>query len=135
MMNIFSKPSSVLLLFIALWAAGCAGSKNTFESQSTLLTVDSMPQNGKCRITGRVIDRFTKESLVGAVVEVTSSLYVSKTDLKGCYNIIDLDAGEYTINARMAGYKHCSLSHITIGKDLIIVVDFELVPEQLESGK
>jgi hypothetical protein len=130
-----NKPYSVLILFIALWAAGCAGSKSNFESQSTLLTVDTMPQNGKCRITGRVIDRFTKESLDGAIVEVISPLYISKTDLKGSYTINELDAGEYNISARMSGYKHCTLSHIKLGKDLIIVVDFELAPENMEPGK
>jgi hypothetical protein len=135
MMKIFSKPYSVLVFFIVLWAVGCSGSKSTFESQSTLLTVDSMPQSGKCRITGRVIDRFTKESLVGAVVEIVSPLYISKTDLKGSYTINELDAGEYNISARMSGYKHCTLSHIKLGKDLIIVVDFELAPENMEPGK
>ena len=88
-----------------------------------------MPQNGKCRITGRVIDRLTKESLNGAVVEVVSPLYISKTDVKGSYKIMELDPGEYTISARMSGYKHCTLSHIKLGKDLIIVVDFELASE------
>jgi hypothetical protein len=135
MMKICSKPYSVLVLFIALWATGCTGSKSTFESQSTLLTVDTMPQNGKCRIAGRVIDRFSKESLEGAIVEVVSPLYISKTDIKGSYKIVELDAGEYNISARMSGYKHCTLSHIKIGKDLIIVVDFELAPEQMEPGK
>ena len=129
MMKICSAPYSVLIFFIVLWSAGCTGTKNTFESQSTLLTVDSMPQNGKCRITGRVIDRLTKESLDGAIVEVVSPLYISKTDLKGSYTINELDAGEYNISARMSGYKHCTLSHIKLGKDLIIVVDFELASE------
>jgi len=129
MMKIYSTPYSVLIFIIVLWAAGCTGTKNTFESQSTLLTVDSMPQNGKCRITGRVIDRLTKESLNGAVVEVVSPLYISKTDVKGSYKIMELDPGEYTISARMSGYKHCTLSHIKLGKDLIIVVDFELASE------
>ena len=129
MIKINSKPYSVLVFIVVLWAAGCTGSKSTFESQSTLLTVDSMPQNGKCRFTGRVFDRLTKESLDGAIVEVVSPLYISKTDPKGSYKIIELDPGEYTISARMSGYKHCTLSHIKLGKDLIIVVDFELAPE------
>ena len=129
MIKINSKPYSALVFIIVLWAAGCTGSKNTFESQSTLVTVDSMPQNGKCRITGRVIDRLTKESLDGAIVEVVSPLYISKTDPKGSYTIIELDPGEYTISARNSGYKHCTLSHIKLGKDLIMVVDFELAPE------
>ena len=129
MIKICSAPYSVLIFFIVLWAAGCTGSKSTFESQSTLLTVDSMPQNGKCKITGRVIDRMTKESLDGAIVEVVSPLYISKTDEKGSYKIMELDPGEYTVSARMSGYKHCTLSHIKLGKDLIIVVDFELASE------
>jgi hypothetical protein len=128
-MKIYSTPYSVLVFFIVFWAAGCAGSKSTFESQTILLMVDSMPQNGKCRIAGRVIDRSTKESLDGAIVEVVSPLYISKTDLKGSYKIMELDPGEYTISARMPGYKHCTLSHIKLGKDLIMVVDFELASE------
>jgi hypothetical protein len=55
--------------------------------------------------------------------------------LKGSYTINELDAGEYNISARMSGYKHCTLSHIKLGKDLIIVVDFELAPENMEPGK
>jgi hypothetical protein len=129
MMKICRAPYSVLIFFIVVWAVGCTGSKSTFESQSTLLTVDSMPQNGKCRITGRVIDRLTKESLDGAVVEVEPPLYISKSDLKGSYKIMELDPGEYTLSARMSGYKHCTLPHIKLGKNLIIVVDFELAPE------
>lgn len=128
-MKIFSKPNLILVFFVTFWAVGCAISKSTLESKSILLTVDGMPQNGKCRIIGRIIDRSTNESLVGATVEITSPAYITKTDPKGTYKILELDPGEYSVKAGMPGYKQCNLSNVKTGRDLIIVVNFELASE------
>jgi hypothetical protein len=125
--------SSLIALFIsAISIVGCVGSRNTLESKSILLKKDSLTQNGKCTIVGKVIDIISKEEIIGAVVELVSPKVETRTDLDGNYIFSNLTTGEYNIKIRLPGYKSKTVTNFKIESGQLVTLNFELERQPIE---
>ncbi|RMD86239.1 MAG: TonB-dependent receptor [Calditrichaeota bacterium] len=71
----------------------------------------------------------TGEPLVGANVVVVGTGFGAATDVRGHYQIENLFAGEYTLQASHIGYKKQIHSGIVVQKDFTVTVIFKLQPE------
>lgn len=83
------------------------------------------------KITGKVIDKETREALVGANVAVEGTSYGAATDLNGEYTILNIPAGLYTIKGSFVGYAPVSVINIRVNNDLTTNLDISLSGESV----
>ncbi|MBM4162814.1 MAG: carboxypeptidase-like regulatory domain-containing protein, partial [Ignavibacteria bacterium] len=97
--------------------------------------------NGK--ITGRVVDRQTREPLPGANVVITYILpdgseapfdrrMGSSTDPGGYFFILNVPPGTYAVKASMIGYSPVIQKFVRVDLDRTVTVDFELTPSEIQ---
>jgi len=92
--------------------------------------------NGK--ITGRILDRETREPLPGANVVITHSIIAggvevaldrpmgASTDLNGYYFILNVPSGTYVLRASMVGYAPVIQRPVRVDLDRTVTVNFDL---------
>lgn len=56
-------------------------------------------------LKGKVIDRKTKETVIGATVSIVGTYYAVPTDVNGNYTINNIKPGEYSVKIVYLGYK------------------------------
>lgn len=56
-------------------------------------------------LKGKVIDRKTKETVIGATVSIVGTYYAVPTDVNGNYTISNIKPGEYSVKIVYLGYK------------------------------
>ncbi len=56
-------------------------------------------------LKGKVIDRKTKETVIGATVSLVGTYYAVPTDVNGNYTITNIKPGEYSVKIVYLGYK------------------------------
>ncbi len=78
------------------------------------------------KISGRIIDRETKEPLVGATVMLEGTSMGAATDRDGSFYILNVPAGAYTLLARMIGYGEQKVQNVRVNADLTTEIDFKL---------
>lgn len=78
------------------------------------------------KIAGKVVDKDTKESLVGVNIILKGTTLGASTDFDGNYFILSVPPGIYTIQARMIGYKIHNKIKVAVSADLTTNIDFEL---------
>ncbi|WP_255563283.1 TonB-dependent receptor [Mucilaginibacter sp. 21P] len=66
------------------------------------------------KITGKVIDQKTSETLIGATVSIEGTTTGAATDVDGKYTIAGLKPGKYTILVRYIGYQTKSISDVEV---------------------
>ncbi len=81
------------------------------------------------KIRGKVLDKETREALVGANVSVEGSTMGAATDVDGEYIILNVPAGVYTLKATYVGYAPVSISNLRVNNDLTTSLDFTLASE------
>jgi len=86
------------------------------------------------KITGRIVDKETKEPLVGVNVVVKGTTLGATTDLNGYYVILHVPPGNQTIVASMVGYATVTVSDIEVRIDQTSTVDIEMASEAIELG-
>jgi len=92
---------------------------------------NAMPGNGL--ITGKIIDKNTKEPLPGVNVMLEHTATGAATDENGIYTISNAPTGKWHIVASMMGYQRVN-KIILIEADKSIKLNFELKPTILEMG-
>src|SRR5688572_28129814 len=85
-------------------------------------------------LAGRVLDKTTKEPVIGAVVYITGSTKGGTTDVKGNYSI-KLEAGIYKIAVTYVSYKQTNLENIKVdaGKTTTLNINIEEDSKQLNA--
>ncbi len=112
---------------------------------STLLALPMISLADKGKITGRVIDKDTKEPLPGANVLIESIWQFGKsvkietkqgaaTDIDGYYVILNVEPGTYNIKASIIGYIALVQEQVRVNMDRTITVNFPLSSTVLEIG-
>jgi outer membrane receptor protein involved in Fe transport len=86
------------------------------------------------KIRGKVIDRETKEVLVGANVAVEGTSYGARTDVDGEYTILNVPVGVYSVKASFVGYAATVVSNVRVNADLTTELNFALAPEAVQIG-
>lgn len=66
------------------------------------------------KISGKVIDQKTSETLIGATVNVQGTTKAAATDVDGHYTLAGLEPGKYTILVRYIGYQSKTISDIEV---------------------
>lgn len=66
------------------------------------------------RISGKVIDQKTSETLIGATVNIQGTTKAAATDVEGHYVLSGLATGKYTILIRYIGYQSKTVSDIEV---------------------
>ncbi len=79
------------------------------------------------KISGRVIDRDTGESIPGANVAVVGTTYGSITDVDGNYFILGVPVGNYDVTASFVGYTPETVTGVQVSSGYTRELNFALV--------
>lgn len=86
------------------------------------------------KIKGKVTDKESKESLVGASVSVVGTSYGAASDVNGEYTILNVPAGVYTVKATYVGYSVISVSKVTVNSDFTTDINLAMSSEAVALG-
>lgn len=89
-----------------------------------------LAQTGK--ITGKVIDRESKEPLIGASVAIDGTNLGAVTDINGTYTILSVPPGAYTLRASYVGYQTISITNVRVSTGLTTDMNFDLPSEAVQ---
>lgn len=78
------------------------------------------------KITGKVIDQKTSETLIGATVSIEGTTKGASTDVEGHYVLAGLTPGKYTIVIRYMGYQTKNVSDISVKGNGVTNLDITL---------
>ena len=88
------------------------------------------------KISGKVVEKSTGETLPGANVVIEGTTLGAVTDSDGNYFIINVPPGSYTVSASMVGYHKTTQTNVRVFIDLTTTMnfsgDFGLVEETIE---
>lgn len=96
---------------------------------SLFISSSTFPNTGGL-LTGTVIDRQTKEPLIGANVLITGTLLGSATDAGGKFSIANVPPGVYVIRFSFIGYKDLLKSDVVVNN-----VSFTRLNVEMESSE
>ncbi|TAF73377.1 MAG: TonB-dependent receptor [Bacteroidetes bacterium] len=85
-------------------------------------------------VRGKIIDKLTKEPIIGALIQLDSAKLVSQTDENGDFKIEKIPVGSYNIKISYIGYLSQTKFNINITSGNAQILGFELVEDskQLE---
>jgi hypothetical protein len=94
----------------------------------------SFSQEYSQTIRGRVIDRDSKEPLIGASVVVlnTNPLYGTITDINGYFRLEKVKAGRQSLQIRYIGYKDLTMPEVNVTTGKEIVLNLELTQSVIQ---
>ncbi|TLY31283.1 MAG: TonB-dependent receptor [Ignavibacteria bacterium] len=110
-----SPGASVALAFIVFSCAALAGTTG--------------------KISGRVLDKATKQALASVNVVIVGTSLGAPTDLDGYYNIINIPPGTYNVEFRLIGYGAYSVTGIPVTADRTTKIDAELEEAATTAGE
>ncbi len=87
------------------------------------------------KIKGRVVDRATREPLIGANVIVVGTSFGAATDLNGDYVISNLVAGTYEVKTSFISYSSESVTNVRVSSDLTTELNFELTSQDVSMNE
>ncbi len=93
----------------------------------------AVAQTGK--VTGRVIDRETKEPLIGANIRIEGTERGAATNVDGEYVILNAPIGKVTIVASSIGYQKMSVRDVQVRSGETTTRDFQMVSEAVSLGE
>lgn len=85
-------------------------------------------------LKGKVIDRKTKETIIGATVSIVGTYYAVPTDLNGNYTINNIKPGEYSVKIVYLGYKEQINNGIKITNGNTTTLNIQLSEVTAEIG-
>lgn len=83
-------------------------------------------------LEGRIIDKRTKEPLVGVNIVLAGTTLGAATDVEGHYQITTVRAGIYDVTYSIIGYKRVVVRNVTILPDLRTRMDLEMEETSIE---
>ncbi|OQY30041.1 MAG: hypothetical protein B6244_01925 [Candidatus Cloacimonetes bacterium 4572_55] len=84
------------------------------------------------KISGKILDKKTGESLPGVNVVIEGTTMGAATDIEGRYIIINVRPGDYNLTASIIGYQKMRFEEVHVSADLTTTIDFELSEEVLK---
>jgi outer membrane receptor protein involved in Fe transport len=85
-------------------------------------------------LKGKVIDRKTKETVIGATVSIVGTYYAVPTDVNGNYTINNIKPGEYSVKIVYLGYKEQINNGIKITNGNTTTLNIQLSEVTAEIG-
>lgn len=83
------------------------------------------------KISGRITDKETGDPLIGVNVVLEGTIHGAATDYDGCYSILNVMPGEYSLKATMIGYQTVIQTNVQVMVDLTTTINFEMGTETL----
>ncbi len=83
-------------------------------------------------IKGRVVDRETKEPLVGANIVILGSSFGAVADPQGEFSIFNVPVDVHTLRASYVGYTALTIENVRVNNDLTTEVEFTLASEAVQ---
>ncbi len=83
------------------------------------------------KISGRVIDRETKEPLLGANVLIQETTFGAAVDIDGEYYIINIPPGKYNVKVSMMGYSPIIFEGVAVSVNRTTTINAELSMEDI----
>lgn len=80
------------------------------------------------RLTGKVIDKMTREPLAGATVRINGTQLETSTDANGEFYFIAVDAGTYAVSCSSNSYGDHTITETVVFTDQVSNLVFELLP-------
>ena len=87
------------------------------------------------KIMGVIMDREMNEPLIGANVILEGTTLGAASNMDGQYFIINVPPGQYTLVARMIGYKNYRVENVYVSTDLTTEIDMDMVTTVVETGE
>ncbi|HOL29301.1 MAG TPA: carboxypeptidase-like regulatory domain-containing protein, partial [Paludibacteraceae bacterium] len=82
-------------------------------------------------IEGKVLDKKTKEPLVGASILIEGTSRGTTTDIDGNFKISELDPGKYKLIVSYVSYKKLEFDEIKIQKNIPTILNIEMEEAEL----
>ena len=87
-------------------------------------------------IKGKVIDKVTKEPLIGATVYLENTKYATAVNLDGTFALKHIPAGKYELEVKFVGYKKSEEIEVVVGSEgEEKVIDFSLESTATQIGE
>ena len=86
-------------------------------------------------IEGIILDKTTRQPLIGANVVITDLPMGAASDMSGRFQIYDVPVGQRTLKVTMIGYETAIDANILVGTNRVTQVDFDLAATVLQSGE
>jgi outer membrane receptor protein involved in Fe transport len=87
------------------------------------------------KIAGTVVDRSTRQPLIGANVLVVGTSAGTVTDMDGYFMILNMQPGIYSIRVSMMGYQTRVTEELRVSIDMTATCDAELASTVIETGE
>jgi len=84
------------------------------------------------KIAGRVIEKDSREGLMGANVMINGTSMGAATDANGYFFILQVPPGTYSVKATMIGYEAVTFTNVKVAVDLTTKLDFKLASTVLQ---
>ena len=84
------------------------------------------------KVSGRIVDTNTGESLIGVNVMLAGTTLGAATDAEGYYHILSVPPGFYDLRVNMIGYGDKTITGVRVEIDLTAVIDVDLSVEAIE---
>ncbi|MEG8989751.1 TonB-dependent receptor [Ignavibacteria bacterium 4148-Me] len=91
-----------------------------------LLFNNSIVLSAGGKLIGKVIDKNTKEPLIGVSIVIEGINMGAATDVEGEYLVINIPPGVYNVRASMVGYQTITKTNVEISVNHTTYLDFEL---------
>ncbi len=89
---------------------------------------DSTMIQKKANLSGKIIDKNTGESLVGALVTVKGTQIKVYTDLEGNFNISNITPGNYSLEINYISYTKAEILNIGLNAGKNSTINIDLIP-------
>ena len=96
-----------------------------------VITASNLYSGTSGKIAGNISDQ-NGNPLIGCNVIVDQLGLGASTDLEGNYYIVNVPAGQYTINATMIGYKTIKIKELIVNSDFTTTLDLSMQVEAVE---
>jgi hypothetical protein len=122
--------TSILFTFIFLivssfFYVGCSTS-SVLTGSEAIIKVDTTKKDSS-KITGKVIDKETKEPLVGANIALSSSSFkATVTNIDGMFEMMNIPEGSYAFSVSLIGYNKLVMPKLEVKAKTITNLDLRL---------
>lgn len=98
----------------------------------TILTTSYLWAGTTGKLTGKVIDKKSKEPLISVNILIDGTTLGAATDINGNYVILNIPPGKYKLKVQYIGYQPVIMENVPISIDLTTTRDFELTETPIE---
>ncbi len=99
----------------------------------TFMLVVTLFAGNTGKISGKIVDKQSKEALIGANVVVVGTVLGTVADATGNFSILNLPPGIYTLSCSMIGYAKREYQNVKVNADLTTTITIELNVQTIET--